>query len=166
MVGMIVELRTMQRSGEFEEAVRNEIAAILTGTYYTTRHGAHPSDKDEFLRERQFWPDMRFVDVARYRTAGDGVGLAITFTPAANADGGNYGFKIDLAKSLATWSKRIGIRNPSEHPSMFAAELVWYMVAYIGTVDLIAFAADDSGVRWINDGSEIFVKLPQTTGHV
>lgn len=145
---------------EFNEAVRREISSVLSRKYRTNRRGAHLSDRGEFLRERDFWPDMRFLDVVPYETADGGGGLAITFAPASEPRD-RYGFKIDMATSLESWCKRIGIRNPREHPAMFAAELTWYMVAYIGAIDINSFVADGSGIRWINKGYEIFVKLPQ-----
>jgi hypothetical protein len=145
---------------EFDEAVRQHISAILKQRYHTIRRGGHPSDKDEFLHDRRFWPDMQFLGVATYRTAEGNSGLTVTFTPVSES-GNVYGFKIDMTKSLATWGKRIGIVNPREHPVMFAAELIWYMVAYIGAIDITSSLADGFGIRWINNGSEIFTKLPE-----
>jgi hypothetical protein len=145
----------------FVETVRREIADILNRKYRTTRRGGHPSDEDESLRDRAFWPDMRFHQVAQYQTAQGTRGLAITFTPIAEQES-LYGFKIDMVKSLAAWGQRVVIRSARDHPSMFAAELIWYMVAYISSVDIRAFPTDASGVRWVNEGSEMFTRLPES----
>jgi hypothetical protein len=148
---------------DFDETVRREIAEILGRKYRTTRRGGHPSDEDEFLRDREFWPDMRFHGVAYYETVQGTPGLAVTFTPVADL-GSLYGFKIDMVESLAAWGNRVAIRSARDHPSMFAAELIWYMITYISAVDIRAFPADASGVRWINDGSEMFTRLPGSAG--
>lgn len=154
----------MAGSRPFDEAVREEIAGILSRKYTTVRHGGHPSDRDEFLRERPFWPDMRFGGVDLADAAGHGPQFRITFTPVAEPEA-TYGYRIDVDKAAAAWSKRVGIRDPRQNPSMFAAELVWYMVAYIGAADITACPAGADGIRWINDGSDIFEKLPGTEEH-
>ena len=48
---------------EFDEQVRDDIWTILSRKYNTVRRGGHPVDTDEHLRERTFWPDMRFHKV-------------------------------------------------------------------------------------------------------
>jgi hypothetical protein len=148
---------------EFDASLREEISGILRRTYRTVRHGGHPADKDEFLRHREFWPDMRFDEVRFGSDAENGRRLLITFAPVAELQT-RYGYRVDVADALAKWTKRVMIRDPLSNPSMFAAEIVWYMVAYIGSNDITAFPADSEGVRWINTGSDLFEKLPEPPG--
>ena len=149
---------------EFAETVRAEIAGILSRKYTTVRHGGHDIDRDEFRRERTFWPDMTFHGVALSRPAGRDATISLTFTPVYEPEN-TYGFRIDMPKAVVVWSKRVGIRDPLEHPAMFAAELIWYMVTYIGAIEIADSASDESGIRWINDGSEIFEALPGAEDH-
>ena len=149
----------MQTVDAFDDAVRADITTILTRKYRTVRHGGH--DKEEHLRERQFWPDMRFHGVEIWQEA---PGLSITFTPVDEPDQ-VYGYRIDMATALTAWGKRVGIRNPRQHPSMFAAELVWCMVTYIGAVGLEGSVATDDEVRWINKGTDVFDRLPGDHHH-
>ena len=53
----------MAGQAEFGEQVRDDIWTILSRKYNTVRRGGHPVDTDEHLRERSFWPDMRFHKV-------------------------------------------------------------------------------------------------------
>jgi hypothetical protein len=148
---------------EFEKTLREEISGILRRTYRTNRHGAHPTDKDEFLRHREFWPDMRFDEAElRNGSAGSGV-LLITFTPA-NEPQTRYGYRVNIADALAKWTKRVIAVDPLSNPSMFATEIVWYMVAYIGSNDIEAMPLDGAGVRWINTGMDLFERLPEPPG--
>ncbi|WP_018182906.1 hypothetical protein [Kaistia granuli] len=149
----------MENVDAFDQAVRTDISTILTRKYRTVRHGGH--DKEEHLRERQFWPDMQFHGVEIWQ---DTPGLSITFTPV-NEPGQVYGYRIDMATALIAWGKRVGIRNPRQHPSMFAAELVWYMVTYIGAVGIEDSVVAADGIRWINKGTEVFEKLPGADHH-
>jgi len=153
----------MDRLETFNEKVRKEISDILSQKYHTVRHGGHELDKDEFRRERKFWPDMQFHG-AGYVGTGPKPLVGITFTPV-NEPGNTYGFRIDLEQAIEAWVKRVGILKPREHPAMFAAELIWYMVTYIGAVDLADALPDAEGVRWINEGTEIFGRLPGVEDH-
>jgi hypothetical protein len=143
----------------FSDVIRDDIWTILSGRYSTVRHGGHPSDADEFRRERPFWPDMCFH--AAHTVDGPfGRQICITFTPVKEPDA-VYGYKIDVDKSVAAWSERVGIRDPRRSTAMFAAELVWYMVAYIGSTDLKTCVDRGDGVRWINTGADVFEPLPE-----
>lgn len=143
---------------DFDEKVRDDIWTILSRKYNTVRRGGHLGDAEEYLRERSFWPDMRFHMVEKAGSATGGQ-IRITFTPV-NDPSKTYGYKIDVDKAAAAWSARVGIREPRENPSMFAAELIWYMVAYIGAKEIEACPEGDGGVRWINTGVDIFEPLP------
>lgn len=148
---------------EFDEQVRDDIWTILSRKYNTVRRGGHPVDTDEHLRERSFWPDMRFhkVEVA---DGPNGPQIRLTFTPF-NEPGATYGYKVDVDKAAAAWSERVGIREPRQNPAMFAAELMWYMVAYIGATEIETRAEDEDGVRWINTGADVFKPLPDADTH-
>ncbi|MBL8576511.1 MAG: hypothetical protein JNK47_04740 [Mesorhizobium sp.] len=148
---------------EFDERVRDHIWTILSRKYNTVRQGGHPVDADEHLRERTFWPDMRFHKVDAV-DGPNGRQLQLTFTPANRPDA-TFGYKIDVDKAASAWSERVGIREPRENSSMFAAELIWYMVAYIGSTDIDSCVEDGHGVRWINTGSDVFKPLPDPDAH-
>jgi hypothetical protein len=148
---------------EFDEQLREELSSTLRRTYRTVRHGGHPTDKDEFLRHREFWPDMRFDEAKLLGGPGERRELAITFAPV-NETGASYGYRVDLDDALAKWATRVTIRDPMSNPSMFAAEIIWYMVAYIGSNDIAAAPLADDGIRWINTGLDLFEKLPEPPG--
>jgi hypothetical protein len=143
----------------FEERVREDIWAILSRKYNTVRHGGHPADAGEYLHERTFWPDMRFHE-AKVTKGPGGPQIRITFTPV-DAPDSIYGYKVDVQKAADAWSKRVGIREPRQNPSMFAAELIWYMVAYVGSIQIESQPKGEDGVRWINTGADVFTPLPE-----
>lgn len=143
---------------DFYEAVRGDIWKILSGKYNTVRHGGHPSDVGEYRHKRAFWPDMKFHEV-EVVDAPTGWQLRITFTPA-NEPGPVYGYRIDVDKAAEAWKIRVGIHDPHSNPSMFAAELVWYMIAYIGSTRIDNCPDAGEGVRWINTGADVFKPLP------
>lgn len=144
---------------DFSDIVRDDIWKILTTKYNTTRHGGHPTDVDEFRRERPFWPDMRFHDVQTV-DAPAGRQIRITFTPSTEPEI-RYGYRIDVEETAKAWSKRVGIRDPRASPAMFAAELIWYMVAYIGSTRIEEYPFSEDGIRWINTGADVFSPLPE-----
>jgi hypothetical protein len=144
---------------EFDEVVRDDIWTILSRKYSTVRRGGHPSDAEEYLHERSFWPDMRFHKVEAAEDAVSGRQIRITFTPTSEPTV-TYGYKIDVDKAASAWSRRVGIREPRKNPSMFAAELIWYMVAFIGATEIEACPRGEGGVRWINTGADVFEPLP------
>ncbi len=148
---------------EFDEEVRDHIWTILSRKYGTVRRGGHPVDADEHRRERTFWPDMRFHKVESV-DGPNGRQLRLTFTPLNQPDL-TFGYKIDVEKAASAWSERVGIREPRKNSSMFAAELIWYMVAYIGSTPIDACPAGGDGVRWINTGSDVFKPLPDPDVH-
>lgn len=149
----------MAAAADFETSVRDDIWGILSRKYQTVRHGGHPLDRDEHLRERTFWPDMRFHKVELGDAPGGGAQLHVIFSPATSPDL-TFGYKVDIDLATSAWSERIGIREPRRNPSMFAAELIWYMVAYIGSIEIAECAEGEGGVRWINDGTDVFKALP------
>lgn len=143
----------------FDETVRDDIWTILNRKYGTVRRGGHPVDAEEHLHERTFWPDMHFHKVETVDQPG-GRQIRITFTPV-NEPATTYGYKVDVDKAASAWSERVGIREPRQNPSMFAAELIWYMVAYIGASKMQDCPEGEGGVRWINTGADIFEPLPE-----
>ena len=148
---------------EFDERVQSDIWTILSRGYRTVRRGGHPTEVDEHLHERPFWPDMRFGKVDTV-SGPRGTQIRITFTPVQEP-GTTYGYKIDVDKAASAWSERIGIRDPRSNPAMFAAELIWYMVAYIGSKQIGECPEDGDGIRWINTGSDVFEPLPEADAH-
>jgi hypothetical protein len=150
----------MVATADFEAIVRDDIWLILSRKYQTVRHGGHPLDRDEYLRERTFWPDMRFARVDLVKTPDGGPEIRIVFSPSTEPDSA-YGYRVDVDKATAVWHERIGI-EPRQNPPMFAAELIWYMVAYIGSIDIAECPEGEDGVRWINDGDDVFKALPGT----
>lgn len=144
---------------EFSEVVRDDIWTILSRKYTTVRHGGHPSDIGEDRQERTFWPDMQFhrADVV---DAPGGKQIRIMFTPIDDPEA-VYGYRVDVERAAAAWTERVGIREPRKQPAMFAAELIWYMIAYIGVTDLVACGDEEDGVRWINTGADVFKPLPE-----
>ena len=153
----------MIEQSEFSVVVREDIWAILSRKYNTVRRGGHPSDIDEHRRERPFWPAMRFHNV-EMADAGGAPEIRITFTASTEPDT-TYGFKVNVAKAAEAWSKRVGIRDPQKNPSMFVAELIWYMVAFIGATEIEECPAGEDGVRWINTGADVFEPLPDADAH-
>jgi len=144
---------------EFSDMVREDLWTILSRKYSTVRQGGHPTDTGEHRRERSFWPDMSFHEV-RPVDLPDGVRqIRITFTPRSEPKV-TYGYKVNVETAAAAWSLRVGIREPRKNPSMFAAELIWYMIAYIGSTKIEDCPEGEGGVRWINTGDDLFQALP------
>ena len=154
----------MSNVPDFTQIVRDDIWAILSRRYGTVRRGGHPADAGEDRRERPFWPDMRFRGVEAVDIPGGPRQIRITFTPVTEPDA-TYGYKVDVEKAAAAWSERVGIRDPRNNPSMFAAELIWYMVAYIGATAIETCPAGEADVRWINTGADVFEPLPEDQVH-
>lgn len=143
---------------EFAEVVRRDVHTILSRQYNTVRHGGHIADTDEFLHTRPFWPDMLFHDVDMVDgPAGDQI--RITFTPT-HEPGVIFGYKVDVEDTANAWIKRVGIRDPRDNTPMFAAEIIWYMIAYIGVTELVQDSSNGDGVQWINNGDDVFAPLP------
>ena len=143
----------------FGEQVQRELWTILSRSYGTVRHGGHPTDADEFRRDRSFWPDMNFSSVTLEERL-NGEQIAISFTPVREPDR-TYVYQVSVETAAAAWSKRVGIRNPYANPAMFAAEIIWYMVAYIGSTPIEDMQEDEVGLRRINTGSDVFTALPE-----
>lgn len=153
----------MVSHAEFDEKVRDDIWTILSRKYSTVRRGGHPTEIDEHLHERTFWPDMRFHRVESVDSP-SGRQIRITFTPKQEPDR-TYGYRVDVDKAASAWSERVGIREPRQNPAMFAAELIWYMVAYIGAKEIEKSSEAEDGVRWINSGADVFEPLPDPDAH-
>lgn len=143
----------------FADRVRGELWNILSGSYGTVRHGGHPTDVDEFRRARSFWPDMNFHSVTIDESA-SGQNIAISFTPVREPDR-TYVYQVHIETAAAAWSKRVGIRDPHSNPAMFAAEIIWYMVAFIGSTPIETTPESADGLRRINKGSDVFTALPE-----
>lgn len=148
----------MSDERELFRSVRDSMWSLLSDRYRTQRRGAGEQFEDEYLHDRPFWPEFTFQDVVYQVDDGTDV-LLVTFhetdTPEAT-----LGFRINLLKAMAEWSKRVGGRDPRQHPEMFAAELIWFMVCFIGVAEFDAAAHGTThSPYWINDGSEIFGKL-------
>lgn len=148
----------------FEIQVRDHISEILKQRYGTTRHGSNPLDKGEETAERRFWPDMQFHDVGQSQSQeGDPV-VEISFTPVYEREN-TYGYRINVNNAVEAWSKRLGIINPQHYPARFAAEILWYMVTYIGSLKIERCPEDARGIRWINRGDDVFTRLPDAHDH-
>lgn len=153
----------MTEQAAFGETVREDIWTILSRKYNTVRRGGHPTDAEEHRRERPFWPAMRFHKVETVDVGGVQE-IRITFTASTEPET-TYGYRVDVDKAAGAWSKRVGIRDPRANPQMFAAELIWYMVAFIGATEIEKCPVGDDGVRWINTGTDVFEPLPDADAH-
>lgn len=136
----------------FYNQVRGDIWTILSQQYDYRGSG------EALARERPFWQDMRFHEVSTV-DGSNGNHISITFTPIDQPTT-IYGYKIDLDKAAAAWNERVGIRDARQNPTMFAVELVWYMVVYIGETNLERCRESGKGVCWINAGTDAFLSLP------
>lgn len=140
----------------FAEPVRNAMWQLLSSRYRTSRTDRQADA--ESADDRPFWPDFTFetVSIAGREQSAD---IQVTFYETIRPET-LLGFRIDLDKAASSWSERVGGRDPSRYPEMFAAELVWFMVCYIGVADLDpGLPGDRDGPRWINQGTEVFGKL-------
>ncbi|GII87708.1 hypothetical protein Ssi03_56980 [Sphaerisporangium siamense] len=139
------------------EVIRDHMWSLLSDRYRTNRRASHAPAEDEYLHDRSFWPAFTFEGVDY--TVEDGKDrLLVTFHDTDLPDT-TLGFRVDLDTAMAEWTRRVGGRIPREHPEMFAAELIWFMVCYIGVADLDGATGTPRSPHWINDGSEIFGKL-------
>ncbi|MFE2040503.1 hypothetical protein ACFXAZ_06130 [Streptomyces sp. NPDC059477] len=137
--------------------VRDSMWSLLSDRYRTNRRAGGAPAEDEFLHERPFWPAFTFEDVVH--VVEDGVDrLLVTFHDTDDPSV-TLGFRIDLARAMTEWSRRVGGRDPREHPEMFAAELIWFMVCFIGVTDFGGATGTPDAPHWINDGTEIFGRL-------
>ena len=133
--------------------VAGEMSRITTGGFRTHRHGGHALDRNEASRDRSFWPGVEFSPT----TVAPGPTLLTIFT-ACN-DERCFGFKVHLPSAIERWNLRIGIVDAASHPTLFAAELCWYLVVQVGAADLAAIALDEQGIGWINNATEVFGRL-------
>ncbi|MCM2388153.1 hypothetical protein [Streptomyces albipurpureus] len=147
----------MSDDSELFQVVRDSMWSLLSDRYRTNRRARGAQTEDEFLHERTFWPAFTFEGV-QY-AAEDGTDRLLVTFHDTDAPEITIGFRIDLVKAMAEWSKRVGGRDPREHPRMFAAELIWFMVCFIGVADFDDASGTPDAPHWINDGSEIFGKL-------
>ncbi|WP_169983487.1 MULTISPECIES: hypothetical protein [unclassified Microbispora] len=138
--------------------IRDHMWSLLSDRYRTNRRSPGAPTEDEYLHDRPFWPEFTFEEV-RYAVEGGRDLLLVTFHDT-DVPEITLGFRIDLDKAMTEWSRRVGGRLPRQHPEMFAAELIWFMVCFIGVADFDgATGTPGSPPYWINDGSEIFGKL-------
>lgn len=147
----------MSKDSELFQDIRDNMWSLLSDRYRTNRRSAEKKTEDEFLHERTFWPAFTFEEVS-YSTEDGMDRLLVTFHDTDTPEN-TLGFKVDLVRAMAEWSKRVGGRDPREHPQMFAAELIWFMVCFIGVADFEGSAGTPEKPHWINEGSEIFGKL-------
>lgn len=138
---------------DFARQVADEMSRITTGRYRTTRRGGHPLDRGEASADRPFWPGVAFTRT----TVAPGPTLVTTF--AVSKDPGFYGFRVHLPSAVERWHLRIGIVDAVSRPTLFAAELCWYLVVQVGAADLGAVEPDEQGVGWINVATEVFGRL-------
>lgn len=144
--------------------VRDHVAEILRRKYGTIRQGANALDQDEYRKERRFWPDMQFHEVGLSDGAAGQPVVEITFTPVYEQET-TYGFLVDVDYAIDTWGTRVGVQHPRNYPSRFAAEIIWYMVTYIGSLKIEDCPVDHRGIRWINKGDDVFARLPDADEH-
>ncbi|MFD0883254.1 hypothetical protein ACFQ08_01575 [Streptosporangium algeriense] len=139
------------------EVIRDNMWSLLSDRYRTNRRAPHTPTEDEYLHDRPFWPAFTFEEVRH--TVEDGRDRILVTFHDTDVPEDTLGFRIDLDTAMAEWSRRVGGRNPHDHPEMFAAELIWFMVCFIGVADLDGEAGTPEAPHWINNGSEIFGKL-------
>ncbi|WP_030912372.1 hypothetical protein [Streptosporangium amethystogenes] len=137
--------------------IRGHMWSLLSDRYRTNRRTSHPPTEDEYLHDRPFWPAFTFEGVT-YAKEEDKDRLLVTFHDTDLPDI-TLGFRIDLDTAMTEWTRRVGGRIPREHPEMFAAELIWFMICFIGVTDLDGATGAPESPYWINGGSEIFGKL-------
>ncbi|GHH66756.1 hypothetical protein GCM10017673_12820 [Streptosporangium violaceochromogenes] len=137
--------------------IRDSMWSLLSDRYRTNRRASSTPTEDGYLHDRPFWPAFGFEDV-RYAVE-DGKDRLLVIFHDTDVPGSTLGFRIDLEKAVTEWSRRVGGRVPREHPEMFAAELIWFMVCFIGVADFDGASGTPESPHWINDGSEIFGKL-------
>jgi hypothetical protein len=118
--------------------VADEMSRITMGRFRTNRQGGHALDRNEAARDRSFWPGVEFTVCNDERW---------------------FGFRVHLPSAIERWNLRIGIVDAASHPTLFAAELCWYLVVQVGAVDLAAIAPDEQGIGWINNATEVFGRL-------
>lgn len=147
----------MSKDSELFRNIRENMWSLLSDRYRTHRRSAESKTEDEFLHERSFWPAFTFEDVS-YSAEGGKERILVTFHDT-DAPEITLGFKVDLVQAMAEWSKRVGGRDPREYPEMFAAELIWFMVCFIGVADFDGAVGTPEEPYWINEGSEVFGKL-------
>ncbi len=133
--------------------VADEMSRITTGRFRTQRRGGHALDCDEATRDRSFWPGVEFSPTI----VSPGPTLLTRFTVCN--DERWFGFRVHLPSAIERWNLRIGIVDAASHPTLFAAELCWYLVVQVGAADLTAVALDDQGVGWLNVATEVFGRL-------
>lgn len=142
----------------FAHQVRDGMWELLSARYRTNRRDGWNHSVDEYVGHRPFWPEFIFDDVGVVTESGP-TRIRVTFHESDHPET-ILGFRIDLEPAMEAWSIRVGGRDPRQHPEMFAAELVWFMVCFIGVAD---FGPDVPGTlddpQWINTGAEIFGKL-------
>ncbi|MCW5253547.1 MULTISPECIES: hypothetical protein [unclassified Streptomyces] len=147
----------MNDDTELFRSVRDNMWRLLSDRYRTNRRARGTQSEDEYLHDRPFWPEFTFDDVAH--EVQDGTDMLLVTFHASDDPRTPLGFRIALVKAMEEWSRRVGGRDPRQHPEMFAAELIWFMVCFIGVAELDTGTGGGPGPRWINDGSEIFGKL-------
>ncbi|WP_069812700.1 hypothetical protein [Streptomyces sp. TP-A0874] len=146
----------MSDDNELFRTVRKNMWSLLSDRYRTNRRAR--STHDEFVGERQFWPEFTFEEVVLGTGAQGEAQIQVLFHDSDEPET-RFGFRISLEKAIASWSERVGGRDPRRHPEMFAAELIWFMVCFIGVADLESATGGGQAPHWINTGSEIFGKL-------
>ncbi|KKB86109.1 hypothetical protein VW29_04305 [Devosia limi DSM 17137] len=154
----------MNEQVAFENQVRDHVAEILRRKYGTTRQGANALDRDESLKQRRFWPDMQFHEVGQSSGLTGQAMVEISFTPVYEPEN-TYGYRVDVNSAIEAWSMRLGVQHPRNYPARFAAEVIWYMVTYIGSVKIEECPVDGKGIRWINKGDDVFTRLPDSDSH-
>lgn len=131
---------------------RDEMWSLLSARYRVARDDAAGEV------ERPFWPEFTF-DSVRHAVE-DGVDRLIVTFHETDRPERTLGFRVDVRKAMAEWSKRLGGRRPQDNPQMFAAEVIWYMVCFIGVADLGGDApGTPEAPYWINEGAEVFGPL-------
>lgn len=129
---------------------------ITQGSYRTTRNGAHRLDEGEASRPRPLWPGVDFRPA--HIEPPDSLVVHVTFRDLGDAV---FGCRVDLSTALTRGAELSDLVAWHEEPELMAAELVWYLVSYIGASRIEAPPpTNGADVTWLMEGPEVFGPLP------
>ena len=143
--------------GPLAAVVAAEMNRMLSNRYTTTRRGGDHRDYADTDPARPFWVGVGFGEAVLTSSAGRPI-ITMTFVVADVPDR-VFGYRIDVNAAVERWNARIGIVEAGDKPLLFAAELVWYIVAHIGMAHLVELPTDPDGVAWLTEGDELFGRL-------
>lgn len=139
----------------FIAEVKHEIHNILTGRYSRSNPSAH--DNNGTIPETlPFWSAFDFHEVWWDDSSSC---LGIVFSVAGHAVP-RYGFRVNFWEAMDSWREQIGVGNIERNPAMYATEIIWFMVCFVGTSHLPDVPPNSDDVVWLNSGQEVFRELP------